>query len=429
MRFQFIITRAREGVKRMRNLWVWSLLMVFICCAGPVFGQFGPGGDVVFDSGDKALAIPFELNSDKIYLQVEINNAGPFWLVLDTGSPGMILDTRVGDELGVTTGEEFEAGGAGENPFVLAPADSIFDGSLPGITLLDQPAFVGGIDAIVGPYEGRRLDGVLGGYNIFANFIVEIDYNKQIIDIYKRDGYTQRDGGTVVPIHIEGGHSAIEAQSVLANGDTLAGEFMLDTGLRGTVVFNTPFVNKHELITALSPTIYTTTGGGLGGQVKTHVGRLADFVFGGFPLGPIPAGLSQLTRGAFAGDYVAGIIGSAVLQHFYVVFDYAGERLILYENTYNAGRLDFDKSGTFLVSDVDDRSVYRVVDVIDGSPADDAGLAIGDIIRGIDGSNASEISLEQVRRLFRGDAGTQLKIEYERDGRLDTATLVLKKVI
>ncbi|UCG51803.1 MAG: aspartyl protease family protein [Candidatus Latescibacterota bacterium] len=403
-------------------------LLTFLA-ASPVSAQFQPGGEVVFENGENALDILFELNSDKIYLQVEVNNRGPYWLVLDTGSPGMILDTRVAEELNIQTDEGYQVGGAGEKPFTLEPTDSVFDAVLPGMTLLDQPALVGGIDAVVGPFEGRRIDGVLGGYNIFANFVVEIDYGTQKIGVYKRDIYAQPDNGTVVPITIEGGHCVIEATSVLLNGDTLTGEFMLDTGLRGTMVFNTPFVNEHDLLTRCGKTIYTTTGGGVGGEVKSHVGRLKDFVFGGFSLGGLHAGFSQISFGAFASEEKAGIIGAAVLQRFRVVFDYAGERLILLEHDYNEESLDFDKSGMFLVSDVDDRSVYRVIDVIEGSPADEAGLEPQDIIREIDGTTAKDTSLEQIRRLFRREAGTTFSIVYQRDGRLNSTKLTLRKVI
>jgi len=149
--------------------FVMAALFV-VLAAGASVAQFGPGGPVVFDNGTNALGIPFELNSDKMYLQVKINNSGPYWLVLDTGSPGMILDTQVAKELAISTGDGIEAGGAGENPFVVAPADSTFDAKLPGITLLSQPAMIGGIDAVVGPFEGRRIDGVLGGYNLFGQF-------------------------------------------------------------------------------------------------------------------------------------------------------------------------------------------------------------------------------------------------------------------
>jgi predicted aspartyl protease len=414
----------------MRLLRALSLcLLFFVFADSPVAAQFGPGGDVVFDNGRNALSIPFELTSDKIYLKVTINERGPYSLVLDTGSPGMIIDTRVAEELGISTGEGFEAGGAGENPFVLAPADSTFDAGLPGVRLLDQPAYVGGIDAVVGAYEGRRIDGVLGGHNVFSKYIVEVDYQKQIIGIYHRDGYSPREGGTTVPIHIDGGHCAIRALSVLANGDTLAGQFLLDTGLRGSLVFNTPFVNQHNLLERLAPTVYTTTGGGLGGQVKTHVGRLDNFIFGGFALGGIPVSMSQDKRGALAGDYDAGIIGSAVLQRFLVVFDYAGERLILYPSDFDGGRLDFDKSGMFLVSNADNRSVYRIVDIVDGSPGDKAGLKIGDIIMQIDGRPASQVSLEEARRLFRKEEGTRIPMTVERGGRAISTEIVLRKVI
>jgi hypothetical protein len=397
--------------------------------AEPAAAQFRLGGTVVFDNSRSAVDIPFELNSDKIYLHVKLNDSGPYWLVLDTGSPGMILDTSVAKELEVSTGEGFPVGGAGENPFMLAPADSTFDAIVPGMMLLDQPAHVGAINAIVGPYEGRRIDGVFGGFNVFAKYIVEVDYNAQTIGVYEREYYAEREGGTTLPVEVVHGHCVIEATSVLVDGDTLTGEFMLDTGLRGTMVFNTPYVNEHDLLDRFSPTIYTTVGGGVGGQVKAQVGRLQDLIVGGISLGGVHASLSQIIRGAFANPDRAGIIGSAVLQRFLVVFDYAGEKLTLYEQDYNLDRLDFDKSGTFLVSDVDELSVIRVIDVIEGSPAEEAGLKVGDVIREIDGKPAESLSLERVRRLFRREAGTTFSIVYKRDDQLQATKLTLRKVI
>ena len=415
-------------MKRVTNVLLLTLVILF-CAAENAAAQFQPAGRVVFDNGKSALDIPFELNSDKIYVEVRIAGGGPYWLVLDTGSPVMILDTRVADELHVTTGEGFEAGGAGENPFILAPADSTVDASLPGLSLLGQRAFVGGIDAVVGPYEGRRIDGVLGGYNIFSEYVVDVDYSEQKIGVYVREHFDLPDDGRIVPIRIDGGHCAIEALSVLLDGDTLRGEFMLDTGLRGTLVYNTPFVNEHNLLERCGRTVYTTTGGGLGGQVKTHVGRIKTLVFGGFSMERLCVSLSQISRGALAGDDIAGIIGAGILQRFRAVFDYAGERLILSERSVDPGRLDFDKSGLFLVSDVDDRSIYRVIDVVTGSPADEAGFKVGDVLKRINGIHASRTSLEQIRRSFRRDEGTSYTIDYVRDNRAHTTTLTLRRVI
>ncbi len=130
-----------------------------------------------------------------------------------------------------------------------------------------------------------------------------------------------------------------------------------------------------------------------------------------------------------AAEHTAGIIGSAILQRFHVVFDYAGERLIVRERDYGREALDFDKSGIFMISDHDDRSVYRVIDVIDGSPADEAGVQIGDIIRELDGKPANNVSLEQARRLFRRKEGTRFELVYEREGELHSVRLTLRKVI
>ena len=79
----------------MRYLVVGLLLGCFLFPAA-VNAQLD-GGTIVFDEGVTAAEVPFERNSDKIYVSVMLNGKGPFWMVLDTGSPGMILDTQAAD--------------------------------------------------------------------------------------------------------------------------------------------------------------------------------------------------------------------------------------------------------------------------------------------------------------------------------------------
>jgi carboxyl-terminal processing protease len=62
--------------------------------------------------------------------------------------------------------------------------------------------------------------------------------------------------------------------------------------------------------------------------------------------------------------------------------------------------------------------VLDVVDVAPGSPAEAAGINRGDQIRRIDGRSPRELSLDQVRRLLRGDSGTtvQLAVFHPQEG-------------
>ena len=96
---------------------------------------YSGGGGFVFANGRDARNIPFELNSDKIYVQVRLNDQGPFWMMLDTGSPGMVLDTATAARLGLPLGKSGETTGAGEATFTLTEVTSTVDAGMPGVTL------------------------------------------------------------------------------------------------------------------------------------------------------------------------------------------------------------------------------------------------------------------------------------------------------
>jgi len=66
----------------------------------------------------------------------------------------------------------------------------------------------------------------------------------------------------------------------------------------------------------------------------------------------------------------------------------------------------------------------RVVEVVPGSPADDAGLEVGDVITAVDGSTVADGS-ELVAAIQVHDPGDTVTITYGRDGSSSTATVEL----
>lgn len=59
-------------------------------------------------------------------------------------------------------------------------------------------------------------------------------------------------------------------------------------------------------------------------------------------------------------------------------------------------------------------SIFRVVEVLDDSPAADAGLKIDDIIIKIDGKNVDDLSLDELSNSIKGKVGTKVKITVKR---------------
>ncbi|MEZ5330793.1 MAG: pepsin/retropepsin-like aspartic protease family protein [Thermoanaerobaculia bacterium] len=350
---------------------------------------YADSGEFRFANGRDALDIPFELNSDKIYLAVEVNGLGPFWMILDTGSPGLVLDTATAERLHLATGETGETTGAGEAGFPITAVEEPVRVGLPGLELLGQTAAVGPLDAVIGPFEGRRLEGALGCFSLLTKFEVEIDYGARRIHVRPPREAEPPPGALIVPVDTQWGHPLVEGSLLPQEGEEVPGVFLVDTGMRGSLLLPTAYVDAQSLLTRSGRTAYVTSGGGIGGQVFTHLGRLRRLSFGGVSLDNVPVNMSQAREGLLASpDWsTGGIIGSDVLQRFRVIFDYAHQRLLLIPRPYDADDLDVDKSGhLFLVSEVDDRSVVRV-GVAEGS-ARGGGVRVGDVVREIDGEPA-----------------------------------------
>ena len=66
---------------------------------------------------------------------------------------------------------------------------------------------------------------------------------------------------------------------------------------------------------------------------------------------------------------------------------------------------------------VDQRDgVLRVVAPIEGSPAEQAGIRAGDVIRAVDGKTVKDLTLQEVVQLIRGPRGTTVTLTIVRDG-------------
>jgi Aspartyl protease len=67
-----------------------------------------------FEKGDSALGIPFELNSNKVYLPVRIDGGEPRWFVLDSGCPVTAIDLALARALKLPVENLQPLAGAGE---------------------------------------------------------------------------------------------------------------------------------------------------------------------------------------------------------------------------------------------------------------------------------------------------------------------------
>jgi len=72
---------------------------------------------------------------------------------------------------------------------------------------------------------------------------------------------------------------------------------------------------------------------------------------------------------------------------------------------------------------------YNVASIVPNSPADEAGIQVGDRIVALNGTSVSFIGLGTLIRKLEGKVGKKVKIRYERDGEYTIVEFRLQPLI
>ncbi len=358
-------------------------------------------------------SVPIDLIDNHVYLDATLNGKGPYRFVFDTGGSNLI-DPAVAKEIKAAgSGLAQDSGtGAATESSSYATVDSLKIGNA---VLRHQVFFVEPIRKGFGVASGQRVDGLIG-FEVLARFITTFDYARQTLTL-ALPGAASASGANVIPFVFIGTVPQIGCAI-----DGIPSQCTVDTGDSGSVNLYVPFIVDHPQIVPAAHSAVGVNGYGVGGGHDGFMGRLRSLEVGGFRLPDLVAGYSTQKQGFFASPFLAANVGGGVWKRFTVTFDYGAETMALQPNASLGARDSYDRSGMLLITKTGTIEVYAVRD---GTPAAQAGLAKGDIIRSIDGVIPQ--SLEQVRRALRGAPGTVVHLQVvDKTGRPRTVTLTLR---
>jgi Aspartyl protease/PDZ domain len=371
------------------------------------------GASVQFASGSSALKIPLELDGTAILLQVSVNHSKPLKFVLDAAASISIISPQRAAELGLKTRGQVRGTGTGGN--IQA---SLIDGvslSVPGAEVSNQLIAAVSFDTV----PCFEFDGIIG-YDFINQFVVEIDYQNRVMNLYDPRVYVYSGKGEIVAITISPSQRTplVRTKLILEGRAPVEANLEIDTGGDGAVLINSPFVAKQKLLAAVPKTLPSSAFGG-GGEQKLLFGRVKAVQLGQLIIENPVAGFSQDTEGSGASEENDGFIGGEILHRFKVILDYSRKQMILEPNKSLGDPYEVDMSGITVGSGKDDCKVMRVESVVKDSPASEAGLQAGDIITAIDGKPTSSFpSTENGKELTltvkRGEGLIQKKIKLRR---------------
>ncbi|MDQ2687111.1 MAG: PDZ domain-containing protein, partial [Armatimonadota bacterium] len=269
-------------------------------------------------------------------------------------------------------------------------------------------------------FERTQSGGLAGfvGYDLLSRFVVRIDYGNRKITFYDPATWTPAPSdGTPLMLNLDN-----DVPSITAQFENLPpAQFLLDTGDESTLRMYGPYVTQNKLDVKY-PKGIVSVGGGIGGESRSRVARIESFTVAGVTLHGIPTEFSQDAKGG-ASQILAGSLGSKLLSRFVVTFDYAHSRVFFTPTPAAAKPFNTHSYGLTLTSETIHGLVGNpqtiIVDVAPGSPAERAGIIVGDRILQIDGQSPHKLGLAGVRHLLTPDgaAATRTLLLLSPDGK------------
>jgi hypothetical protein len=316
-----------------------TLLLCLLSCATASWA------DARFSSGKSALAIPFELEDNLIYVRVSVNGSRPLSFILDTGAHSFI-HARQARSIGLNLeliGQGRGIGAAQPDVYLVTEKVSL---GLPGVAFSPRRLLAVSLDAVescvnefVIDEQGRNIpsdlgeqrearrevDGILGK-EFFDQFVVEIDYAHRLLNVYDPSSYEYAGSGEGIPLEVGEQYVFAQAQIRAAGRAPLAGRFLLDTGSGHAVTLLKPFMDEHRLLSSTEG-MTSLPVCGLGGHASeaSWIGALEALHLGEFTVAA-PVTEFHLSEPTTDAD---GFIGGAVFRRFKVIFDYSRRRMIL----------------------------------------------------------------------------------------------------
>lgn len=400
--------------------------------------------------------IDFEFAANLIIIPIEINGV-ELSFVLDTGvSKPILFNLTANDSLDLRNTKTFYLHGLGADGKIEALKSSYNKFKVGDVVGTNQDLYVV-FDADINftPRLGVVVHGIIG-YDVFKDFIVEINYSSKFIRLHKPESFKPKKSKRwqSIPLEIHKNKPYLGAKIALKSGSKDV-KLLIDTGSSDALWL---FENKIEGITPNDSLFFRDyLGKGLSGSVYGKRSKVSGFQLNDFNLENVnvayPDSVSVDTNRIYKER--DGSVGGDILKRFNLYIDYTNEKLYFKKNhyfkkpfTYNNSGIVLEHNGTMFVKEqikvpktdgysLNDqmnsvkidlsfnhrmllKPMYSIVELRKSSNAYASGLRVGDILLSINGKEVYDLKLNEINEILHGKTGRPIKLKIERYGETKT---------
>ncbi|MFZ2429525.1 MAG: PDZ domain-containing protein [Lutibacter sp.] len=426
---------------------VFSIVLLFVATEAISQGRFQ------FENEAEMQSISFKLSNNLIIFPIEVNGR-PLNFILDSGVGATLLFNLYSkDSVLLLNMAKIKLQGLGSEESVeavLSKGNLFTFGNIRGY---NQSLYLILDDSFdLSSKLGITIHGIIG-YELFKDFVVDINYGTKRIKFYNADKYKHKVCKKCEMLDLDffklKPYINVGIKSDPISTKIIPVKLLVDSGGSDALWL---FENSHPDILAPKKFFNDFLGEGLSGTVYGKRTYIVALVIGKFELKEPTVSFPDSSSISYALQFEErnGSLGASVLKRFNVTFDYRNKKILFKKGSYfkepfryNMSGIELVYNGKQLVKEQNYASIgladgkatekntvisdynykytfkpsYKIHNLRAGSPAYDAGLLAGDIVIKINGKFTHEMELDEIVEKFFQKENTKISLVVERYGK------------
>ncbi len=413
-----VIERGRTKryiASNMKQQRVLIFCLAFLLGASPIIAQ---NLDLQVLGNYKRIELPFEIENDFIVLNVLLDNVLPLRFIVDTGAENtVLLEKTITDMLEVNYQRTFQIRGADVNNPLLAYLATGIDLRIANRILAKNRSMLvlGNNYFDFTSITGTNIQGILGA-DFLMRFTVEFDFKRSLLILHEPSDWKPTRRHQRISAEFVRNRAYLNIPVGVNTRNTSKRKLLLDSGAGLTLLMHT-FGDSSEVDLPVQ-TVPALIANGLGGSMSGNVGRTQNVELAGKTLNGVITYFQPLdTTGLQFLNDREGIIGNRMLKRFNVVINYTARKVWFRpEGKRWKDKFLFDRSGISIVAGGPNLRTYTISNIVPNSPAERAGIQIGDRITAVNGKTVAFFTLDGILSRFEGKVGRKIKLRCRRNG-------------